>query len=516
MIGIFLCILAFGLTNAMTRRSLGAGLVALMTVGYAYGLIRARVPDGGTHFIFDAALMGLYARAFSGLISAEMRLRTETATWWTLGLMAWPIICMFYAPLVTDDAQPLIIQLVGLRGAVLMLPCLVLGARLKRADFDILAPALAVLNLVALAFALLEYFFGIETFIPHNAVSDIIYESTVITNSGEAFLRIPSTFLSSHAYGGMMTLSVAYIAHGLEMAGRARLLCLAGLGAAILGVFMCGSRLPVVELTLATIYVLGSFRMRSSTVFAFALTALAVSYVVVNFERFQRFETLSDPDAVRSRISMSVNMSFFEILNAYPLGAGLASGFGTSVPYFLFKHSRHPQSGRPRERVLSHRNGTGGRWPRPLADLHRVLDVPREEGPRMFSDGDCVHAGHPDHLLVLWSPRRRLAVVDPWHRSPSRSDGLGARCTRRGPSEASDLLAAITHLSGTHRDCRPTGDSVEGRRWEKCRDFTRWCAPCRQADDCGVRVQRAQPHRRSARRARRAALQARLVPRCRR
>ncbi|MGO8997764.1 MAG: hypothetical protein ACLQVI_30980 [Polyangiaceae bacterium] len=335
MIGIFLCILAFGLTNAMTRRSLGAGLVALMTVGYAYGLIRARVPDGGTHFIFDAALMGLYARAFSGLISAEMRLRTETATWWTLGLMAWPIICMFYAPLVTDDAQPLIIQLVGLRGAVLMLPCLVLGARLKRADFDILAPALAVLNLVALAFALLEYFFGIETFIPHNAVSDIIYESTVITNSGEAFLRIPSTFLSSHAYGGMMTLSVAYIAHGLEMAGRARLLCLAGLGAAILGVFMCGSRLPVVELTLATIYVLGSFRMRSSTVFAFALTALAVSYVVVNFERFQRFETLSDPDAVRSRISMSVNMSFFEILNAYPLGAGLASGFGTSVPYFL-------------------------------------------------------------------------------------------------------------------------------------------------------------------------------------
>ena len=133
MIGIFLCILAFGLTNAMTRRSLGAGLVALMTVGYAYGLIRARVPDGGTHFIFDAALMGLYARAFSGLISAEMRLRTETATWWTLGLMAWPIICMFYAPLVTDDAQPLIIQLVGLRGAVLMLPCLVLGARLKRA-----------------------------------------------------------------------------------------------------------------------------------------------------------------------------------------------------------------------------------------------------------------------------------------------------------------------------------------------------------------------------------------------
>ena len=116
----------------MTRRSLGAGLVALMTVGYAYGLIGARVPDGGTHFIFDAALMGLYARAFSGPISAEIvsvrrrRRGGRSASWHGQ-------VFHVDAPLVTDDAQPLIIQLVGLRGAVLMLPCLVLGARLKRA-----------------------------------------------------------------------------------------------------------------------------------------------------------------------------------------------------------------------------------------------------------------------------------------------------------------------------------------------------------------------------------------------
>jgi hypothetical protein len=38
---------------------------------------------------------------------------------------------------------------------------------------------------------------------------------------------------------------------------------------------------------------------------------------------------------VRERISFSVSMSFLDILMSYPFGAGLASAFGTSIPYFL-------------------------------------------------------------------------------------------------------------------------------------------------------------------------------------
>jgi hypothetical protein len=86
---------------------------------------------------------------------------------------------------------------------------------------------------------------------------------------------------------------------------------------------------------LATVYVLVSLRMRISTLFGFALAGAAIAYLVTSFERFQRFTTLGDSNMVRDRIAMSVNMSFFDILKSYPLGAGLASAWGTTIPSFL-------------------------------------------------------------------------------------------------------------------------------------------------------------------------------------
>ncbi len=67
---------------------------------------------------------------------------------------------MIYSPFI-PDSQPMLIQLVGLRAAVLMLPCIVLGARMTRDDLNTIAPGLAVLNLIALVFAVLEYIYGI-------------------------------------------------------------------------------------------------------------------------------------------------------------------------------------------------------------------------------------------------------------------------------------------------------------------------------------------------------------------
>ena len=48
----------------------------------------------------------------------------------------------------------------------------------------------------------------------------------------------------------------------------------------------------------------------------------------------QRFTELQDIDMVTERMSMSINMGFFEVLLDYPMGNGMGAG-GTSLPYFI-------------------------------------------------------------------------------------------------------------------------------------------------------------------------------------
>ncbi len=334
MIGIFLCLVAFAVTWRLANHSLGRGFASLMAVGYGYGFVRAKVADVGAHFLFDAALLGLYLSQFATPANEAVQARTATARNWTLLLCAWPFVCMAYSPFI-PDTQPLVVQLVGLRTAVLMIPCLLLGARMRRQDMDTLAPAFALLNVVALVFSVLEYTYGIETFIPRSAVTDIVYLAQDVEGANGRFYRIPSTFLSAHAYGGTMVVSIPFVVHGLESERRVRILCGVGLGAAVVGAFLCGARTPVVILAAATLYVMISLRARASTLFALALVAAAVAYLVVNVERLQRFTTLGDTEMVQRRFNQSMSLSFFGVLTTYPVGAGLASAFGTSIPYFL-------------------------------------------------------------------------------------------------------------------------------------------------------------------------------------
>jgi hypothetical protein len=334
MIGLLLCFLGFVVTYWMAGRSLGKGFVALLAFSYPYALIRAQVRDVGSHFIFDVALLGFYLGGFFRPTSDALKLRSQAMTTWAVALMVWPLVCVAYSPLMSD-AQPIVVQLVGLRDSVMMIPCIILGARMTREDADVLAPGIAILNLLALGVAVLEYVYGVEAFVPESAATKLIYQSHDIMTSGGNFYRIPSMFASSHLYGGTMVVSVPFVAHGLESGRNVRILSWAGLGAAVVGTFLCGARLPVVMLAAATAYVLGSLRMRFSTIFAFALAAGAVAYLVTNLERFQRFTTLSDGALVRDRIGLSVSLSFFDVLGQYPFGVGLASAFGTSIPYFL-------------------------------------------------------------------------------------------------------------------------------------------------------------------------------------
>src|SRR5947209_567843 len=92
-----LCVLTLALTFFFGRRSLGGGVVALLTVGYAYGIVRANIPTSSSHFIFDGAVLGLYAGVFSNRTSAAARYRSLSLQSWAAVLAAWPLL-MFFIP----------------------------------------------------------------------------------------------------------------------------------------------------------------------------------------------------------------------------------------------------------------------------------------------------------------------------------------------------------------------------------------------------------------------------------
>jgi hypothetical protein len=340
------CFLGFLFAFVGTRRSLGRGLAVVFFSGYIYGLLRARFVDGLTHFGFDAAILGVYFGRLSLGGSSELESRDRAATAWSWVLIAWPVIVMGYSQ--AFESQPLAIQLVGLRPMLIFVPMLVVGTRLTREDFDYLAVHVAWMNIAVFAVGLFEFVFGVERIIPHNQMTEIVYQSNDIIAGGEAYKRIPATFIHAHVYGFMMLTSIPFVAHGLESERRERLICAGGIGAAILGIFMCGARMPVVFVGISTIYVLVSLRVRTSTWFAFlAAGALGIAAAMTN-ERLQRFETLADTDMVQLRIRSSVNTDFFDLCAQYPLGNGLGRGWGTAIPYFMANQAL-PQVGTENE-----------------------------------------------------------------------------------------------------------------------------------------------------------------------
>ncbi|MGZ3461099.1 MAG: hypothetical protein ACXU86_21640, partial [Archangium sp.] len=205
MIGAGLTLLAIVSTYLVTRRSLGHGLGALLMSGYFYGILRARYPDGISHFIFDSAVAGLYLALLTGR-KRKMRVGQDGVVlrYWVRVLMVWPLCTMVLSPFF--DSQPFFIQLVGLRVAILLLPLMAIGAKLTEEELDSFGEWGLWLNAVAFAFALLELRLGVETFFPQNAVTTILYNSNDV--GAERALRIPSVFNTAHAYGGTMLLSL--------------------------------------------------------------------------------------------------------------------------------------------------------------------------------------------------------------------------------------------------------------------------------------------------------------------
>lgn len=332
---LILCVVALVGCWVAGRRSLPAGIGCLLLVGYLYGIVRANQLDGFSHVLFDAALCGLYASQFLSPLSLAERIRLQELRTWLIVLIGWPVL-LFLVP-----RQDILVELVGLRGNVLMLPCLLLGARLTREDLSQLAGWLAALNIGAAAVAATQFVVGIEPFFPRNAVTDIIYRSGDIANFSA--YRIPSTFTSAHAYGGAMVLSLPLLLGGWMHApprSRASWAYVVAIMVTVLAVFVTGARTPVLQLAVIGLAAVVSGHVHIGHKFRWALVALAVAWIVSGEARLQRFTTLSDPEFIAGRIAGSVNLNLVELARLYPLGNGLGGG-GTSVPYFLQSRVRN-------------------------------------------------------------------------------------------------------------------------------------------------------------------------------
>ncbi len=192
MIALGICLLALAGTYWAGKRSLGQGLVALLIFGYFYGILRANLLVVYSHFIFDAGLVGLYLSQYKNSNSAD-RPGSSTLRWWMAILVIWPML------MVLMPFQPLLVSLAGLRGGAFFIPILLLGGRLKEKDLLELSYGLAVLNIIAVFFGVLEYFGGVARFYPLSPVTLIIYASGDVAGG---FFRIPAVFSSCHSYGG--------------------------------------------------------------------------------------------------------------------------------------------------------------------------------------------------------------------------------------------------------------------------------------------------------------------------
>ena len=335
MIGILICLLAFVSTLMASRRSMPLGLTVLLFWGYGYGIIRSNVPTAASHFIFDASVLAFYVGQAKQIFGGSDP-RLKTLKIWVGALTAWPCLIAFL-PL-----QHPLVSLVGLRSSIFFLPMILVGANLTSETLNKLAHGLAILNLLALAMAGGEYFLGVPAFYPLNETTQLIYASNDV--AGYQFLRIPATFVTAHVFGGSMVTTLPFLfGRWTQVKSNKwmRILVLSGMVSALLGVLLSSTRLNFVIAGALGIcmVVFGKFSLRNRLVILGVLVALALS--AMSNERFGRFKSLGDGDAVTDRIHGSVNRGFWEILYEYPMGNGLGGG-GTSMPYFVADLVRQP------------------------------------------------------------------------------------------------------------------------------------------------------------------------------
>lgn len=334
MISVGLLAGVFGLVYWAGRRSLWQGIAAVLAVGYVYGIARAHLSDAFMHLLFDAAVGGLYASQLWKAMTATDRSGLYNLKFWTLALVAWPTLLFFF------PAGDVLVELVGWRANAFLIPCLLIGSRLDDDSLYKLALVMAVLNIAAALVGALEFSFGIQVFVPYTEVTDMLYRSR-LSDQESLGLRIPSTFVNAHAYGGTMVMTLPFI-FGAWIQRRERWqghLLTVALAASLLGVFMAGARTPMIVLAVLGALVTLSGRLRGYAWVSWVAIIVVVGWIVSTDGRLQRFVSLDDTQFLTERWAGSVNDDFFDLMSEYPFGRGLAGG-GTSIPYFLQDRSQ--------------------------------------------------------------------------------------------------------------------------------------------------------------------------------
>jgi len=323
---------AFLLCLMASNRSLRHGLLALIGVGYAYGILRANFPDTWTYLMFDAAVLGVFVSQLWRPVPFEQRKRIADLRIWMTLMLAWPtLLCVLF--ILSPNTNPLV-ELVGLRGNVFLLCFMLLGARLDTDDIYWLALRVGALNVAAVALALVQFVVGIEPFFPMNEVTEIIYKSRDVV--GRTAYRIPASFSSAHAFSGTLVMTLPLLL-GAWTAGRTRIahhFLTVALLASLVGVFVAAARLHMITGAVIALVVTMVGQFGRGQRIKWLLVLGLVGYVVAGNARLQRFTTLTDTEFVSTRVAGSVNEGVFDLIGEYPLGNGLAGG-GTSVPYFL-------------------------------------------------------------------------------------------------------------------------------------------------------------------------------------
>ncbi len=326
---------ALTITFVAARRSLVMGLGAVLAFGYIYGITRANLTDPYSHFLFDAAVLGFYAaRLFCRTALAE-EYRIKSIKPWMELLVAWPIL-MFMIP-----NQDFFVRLLGLRANILLLPFMIVGARLSDKEKYDSAMLLAILNLGVFVIAIAEFFMGVESFFPRNGITDLVYLSKDV--AGYSAYRIPSTFIGSHAYAGTMVMSLPLLIGALHQANKRVLhkwLVMIALIGSLLGVLLAASRSHFIGAAVVIMVAMFSVGSRRGNFVGWILILATVAWLVSGEQRLQRFTQLQDTEMITQRIVGSVNMGFFELAGTFPLGNGL--GAGTHIPYFLSANIQNP------------------------------------------------------------------------------------------------------------------------------------------------------------------------------
>jgi hypothetical protein len=333
MLALLLCIIVGIAAFFAGRRSLAGGILVVITAGYFYGIVRANLASTFSHFIFDVALIGLYASQFLSRRNKQATPNHSGLNLWMFILMGWPLL-MILLPF-----QPLLVSIVGLRGNMFFLPAVFLGTRLRDEDLRRLALGLSILNLIALCFGVAETIKGIEPFFPYGPMTVTMYNS--IDSSGAS--RIPALFQNAHTYAGVMVMTVPILFGAWTLSTVAkwrRIILLMGMAAAFIGVLMAATRQGMIMAGVLVVIASVSGKLGPLKRVVWAMAIIAVVWAAMHNERWQRYKEL-DTDTVQDRVAGSVNRTFWEVLVDYPMGNGLGGG-GTSIPYFLASQVNRP------------------------------------------------------------------------------------------------------------------------------------------------------------------------------